>query len=596
MERSVISCPFCSNKYHFHSYANHRIICFKNYYLNRMNVLSNQLGFKNQPIVKTQNPNIKINIDLEKPHPSTPNLNKINFKIQPFQKKYEPIQTEPKINNSKNNEIIQPTNPTKKPEIIIQKNQKPIQHLPPKNGSEQDLITQTKVEEKKYQLQIIDNKKNSKNIKYDPDSKFIFYKEQSYEEYLKNKRIIIVGPAQSVLKNSREFIESFDIIVRLNKSLPISEKLIPNIGLRTDILYNNLNLNDDPGRNRIPNHILEKYGVKYVACPYPPIHPFLPDIIYFLNQNKKKVSFHHIPTAFYRKIEANIQTRPNTGLCAILDILRYPIKELYITGITFFTDGYYNQYKDIKNFSMFYSQMNDGIHKQSPQREILRNMYLMDTRIKVDKNLNSILLHRFDSFQKDLKNIFLEQKYGINLIYNNLLGQNINLFSNQNGFYQIIQNYDTKNYSNLTDVPRIYINPIDYFNINQNDIIVLTNFNNWNDENIIKAKGIFMLISPSQFWVDNLQNEFLSKIFVINSIQIKKYNQLINKVDFQKDLSFIMFLIHIITLNGCKIECSYFNTLQFSNNPNQNRKELLFLRYLEKKEYLFKFNSNNQLN
>ena len=38
---------------------------------------------------------------------------------------------------------------------------------------------------------------------------------------------------------------------------------------------------------------------------------------------------------FYIDIENKMGTRPNTGIGAILDLLQFPIKELYITGFTF---------------------------------------------------------------------------------------------------------------------------------------------------------------------------------------------------------------------------------------------------------------------
>lgn len=591
MSKSTVFCPFCSSQFNYNAYANHRGVCFRSYYINRMKSLSKEL---NSTPLKQEGPILKI--DIQTPRGINNNLQKIYFKEQPFQKKY-PIPANPPINKPiiNNTPINKPIKITSQEDVkklaAIQQVQKINIKIDKKEINKKTNSFVRENDEKNKQVQVIPKNKQTQ-IKLDPNSKFIFYKDQTYEEFLKNKRVIVVGPAQSVLKNNRDFIESFDVIVRLNKSLPISDKLIPYIGERTDILYNNLNLSDDPGRNRIPNQLLERYNVKYVSCPYPPIHPFLPDIVYFTSQNKKRVSFHHIPTAFYRKIEGNIQTRPNTGLCAVLDLLRYPLREIYITGITFFTDGYYSQYKQIHNYHKYYSQMNDGLHRQSPQREMIRNMYLMDTRIKVDKNLNDILLHRFDSFHKDIKTKFFDINNEYNLLYNNLLGQNIDIFKNDINYYQIIENYSSSEYDITTNnIPRIYINPCEYNIITENDILVLTKFENWNNIESKKAKGILMLISPSQFWVDSLEKDILSKIFVINPIQFKKYIQLLGKVDFHNNLSLTMFLIHIICINGSRLECSYFKSLNFSRNLFQNRKELLFMRYLEKRDHIFKIKS-----
>ena len=51
-------------------------------------------------------------------------------------------------------------------------------------------------------------------------------------------------------------INSFDIIVRLNRSLPIKRELYNDIGSRTDILYNSLNRYDNPGENITSEHFL----------------------------------------------------------------------------------------------------------------------------------------------------------------------------------------------------------------------------------------------------------------------------------------------------------------------------------------------------
>ena len=69
-----------------------------------------------------------------------------------------------------------------------------------------------------------------------------------YSKYVENKNVVIVGPAKSIMQSKQgEFINSFDCIVRLNKSLPIQRKYEEYVGSRTDILYNSLNVTDYPG-------------------------------------------------------------------------------------------------------------------------------------------------------------------------------------------------------------------------------------------------------------------------------------------------------------------------------------------------------------
>jgi len=47
----------------------------------------------------------------------------------------------------------------------------------------------------------------------------------------------------------------------------------------------------------------------------------------------------------YNRYDNILKSRVNTGFMAILDILSYDIKELYIKGFTFFQDGYVSSYR-----------------------------------------------------------------------------------------------------------------------------------------------------------------------------------------------------------------------------------------------------------
>jgi hypothetical protein len=58
--------------------------------------------------------------------------------------------------------------------------------------------------------------------------------EQLFEEYISNKVVALVGPAQSILLSTNgEIIDKFQIVVRLNKSIPLPAHLAPHIGTRS---------------------------------------------------------------------------------------------------------------------------------------------------------------------------------------------------------------------------------------------------------------------------------------------------------------------------------------------------------------------------
>ena len=71
-----------------------------------------------------------------------------------------------------------------------------------------------------------------------------------FHSYLDNKTVALVGPAESIYgTNKGHVIDKFDIVVRLNKSVPLPENLQADIGTKTDILYNSLNFLDDQERS-----------------------------------------------------------------------------------------------------------------------------------------------------------------------------------------------------------------------------------------------------------------------------------------------------------------------------------------------------------
>ena len=77
-------------------------------------------------------------------------------------------------------------------------------------------------------------------------------KDPEYYKFLYNKRVAIVGPSINTLNsNQGKNIDSYDIVVRLNKSLPIPKNKVKDIGYKTDILYNSFNLKDYPGENKL---------------------------------------------------------------------------------------------------------------------------------------------------------------------------------------------------------------------------------------------------------------------------------------------------------------------------------------------------------
>jgi hypothetical protein len=245
----------------------------------------------------------------------------------------------------------------------------------------------------------------------------------AFSNYISGKKVAIVAPSKSLIeRNDGTLIDSYDVIIRLNKALPLSKKLGNKIGSRTDIIYNSFNLTDYPGENRITPGLLRKEGIQFACSPYPMIFPFLQDIRMFLRMNNNHIPFHHINQNLFMKISNKIHTRPNTGISAIVDILSYNITELYLTGFTFFMDGYYSNYQ-IVNDNKLLSHTFSGIHNQYLQKEFLKKLVLTDSRIKIDSVLHKILFDDYIQFvdrifQRDNNSIFSYNRCDFNVFFN----------------------------------------------------------------------------------------------------------------------------------------------------------------------------------
>lgn len=218
------------------------------------------------------------------------------------------------------------------------------------------------------------------------------------EDYLKDKRVVIVGPADYV--NNNELINSFDVIVRINKGYNMINT--NKHGNRTDILYHIANQHEENG-GKIP---LDN-NIKHIKFVYPVLDLYddssfknigtLRDYIkiYYdkkiYKQIKNKCSI--IDEFTYLNFEKECESRPNSGLCAILDLLNYDIKELYITGFTLFQTNYDSSYRNVVEGSEETSKKalermkQHNFHNQKKSAEIYKNNILKNDKVKHDEEL-----------------------------------------------------------------------------------------------------------------------------------------------------------------------------------------------------------------
>lgn len=225
--------------------------------------------------------------------------------------------------------------------------------------------------------------------------------DHAYNNLLTGKSVCLVGPSPSLEGSSfGDFIESHDLVIRLNKGFPLESGKEKDLGSRTDIHYHCLNTLPYCG-GEIPYEELFNESV-YICCPYPKfVNPFCIDIESFEENNRGRLKYHYIDTDIYLRVTSSLGTRINSGIGAILDILCHDIKKVHVTGFTFFKDGWRKSYKDhVKIFGKeegerkeqeWLSGQFDGNHIQEPQKHFVREMFLNDKRLSIDEKMKEIL-------------------------------------------------------------------------------------------------------------------------------------------------------------------------------------------------------------
>lgn len=351
-----------------------------------------------------------------------------------------------------------------------------------------------------------------------------FIEDKYYNNFVKNKRIAIVGPSNNTKDtNQGTYIDSFDLVVRLNKTFDIPKKLQNDIGSKISILYNSMNTTDHPGENNI-NHTrirsLLKNGIKYISSPYPLIYPYDTDISNFMRLNKNFLPFHIININLYKILVSNINTRPYTGTSAIFDLLSFDIKELYITGIDCYINKYYKEYRNIKKTYLKHLR-NNTIHNSYRQLLFLKQLSLNDNRIKLDEFLRNYFFKNEYKLYKQLK----LKNYLYNLSSNKDITKSIDklhiIYTNKtikrNDFFIINLSI---NYQNIDKASNMFVNinnnTIKHLQIN-NDIDIFLDFN----ENLKILNSIKNNTDISNiYYVNNDLLHYLKKETFTNKLSI----------------------------------------------------------------------------
>ena len=212
-----------------------------------------------------------------------------------------------------------------------------------------------------------------------------------YFDFLQGKTVALVGPAKTMVGSAQgPSIDQYDVVIRTNKALPIPDRLKADIGTRTDVLYNCLNQGEDAGG---PIKLdLWKNELEWLCSPYPKYSYFQSGVERFEKVNKGLVKFNVFDLEEYLSFEKQLGCRPNTGVLAIHELLRSPLRQLYITGFTFFKGGYYSEYRDYTEAKVLGLIKAAGFHKVEPQLEWFSQAVKNNSRLVLGQDTEQAIL------------------------------------------------------------------------------------------------------------------------------------------------------------------------------------------------------------
>lgn len=160
-------------------------------------------------------------------------------------------------------------------------------------------------------------------------------------DLVKNKRVALVGPAPYLTKYKLgPLIDSYDLVVRVNDVCPFNYK--EHYGARTDIMFHSMDtrcittgqlkhkLNQDPDLTRAiqlvvcPGLIAQNHGDG--GC----------TTTNFESVNTYNLPFINIKENTYLHYQRPLGCEPNTGFMTLLLLADAPVKELFLTGFSFY--------------------------------------------------------------------------------------------------------------------------------------------------------------------------------------------------------------------------------------------------------------------
>ena len=188
-----------------------------------------------------------------------------------------------------------------------------------------------------------------------------------------------------------EFIDSFDVVIRMNKGWKITPDRTKDYGSKTDIRWHCMMEHPDNGGDFAIDDMLD-HGVEWLASQFPRnLDYFHYDNIKFEQKNNNKMNFHCFADLIYfLNIHRALETRPNVAPTAIFELINYDIENIHLMGVTFFKDGWDKGYKEGEYKK---ERALDG-HAQEAQIHLLKLILENEPKFTMDKEIETLIYNK----------------------------------------------------------------------------------------------------------------------------------------------------------------------------------------------------------
>ena len=215
---------------------------------------------------------------------------------------------------------------------------------------------------------------------------------KKFNDYLKGKKVVIVGPSPYLVGKKRgELIDSFDVVIRMNKGWKITPDRVKDYGSKTDIRWHCMMEHPDNGGDFAIDDMLD-YGVEWLASQFPRnLDYFHYDNIKFEQKNNNKIKFHCFADLIYfLNIHRALETRPNVAPTAIFELINYDIENVHLMGVTFFKDGWDKGYKE----GEYKKERALEGHAQEAQIHLLKLILENEPKFTMDKEIETLIYNK----------------------------------------------------------------------------------------------------------------------------------------------------------------------------------------------------------